>query len=77
MSITSNIALTGTASATGAITRGGNTVLTTTYSPIFCGGFVKINGTKATNIGRVNFNVSTTGTGNYLITYDSSYPSNN
>ena len=64
-------------SNSGVITCAGKEVLTTNYNPIFCGGFVNNNGTKATTIGRVDYTVTSSATGKYLITYSSSYGSNN
>ena len=60
-----------------AITIAGNAVLTTTYNPIFCGGFVGPDGVKSTSVGRVNYTSSRSSTGIYTITYDTSYPNNN
>ena len=60
-----------------AITIAGNAVLTTTYNPIFCGGFVGSDGVKSTSVGRVNYTSSRTSTGVYLITYDTAYPNSN
>ena len=68
---------TGNIVANGTISSNGNNVLTTTYSPIFCGGFVSNNGTKSTTIGRVDYTVTTSATGKYLITYNSTYPNGN
>ena len=72
-----SLTVNGAAAVTGAITSAGNTVLTTTYNPIFCGGFVNNNGTKGTTIGRVDYTVTSSSTGKYLITYASAYPSSN
>ena len=63
---------------TGSITNGGNTVLTTTYNPVFCGGFATgSSGGQANNVGRVTSSCVRLSTGKYQITYLTAYPNNN
>ena len=59
------------------VTSGGNTVLTTTYNPIFCGGKVIGSGTIATvaaNVGRVSCAVTRKGVGWWWVNYVTAYP---
>jgi len=59
-----------------ACTIAGNSALTTTYNPFFCAGKVSSNGVLAFSSGRIGYTSSTSGTGIYTITYNSSYPNN-
>ena len=67
----------GDVKVSGTLKIGSDTALTTSYNPIFCGGFVSSNGAKGTTIGRVDYTVTYQATGRYLITYATAYPSNN